>query len=439
MDDAQNNATATLVRAPAGRVAGFAVRAVSGPSTGTVFHSRAGVACRIGSSSEVELRLDDRAVSRTHCELVGGAAGVMLRDLGSKNGVTLDGVAVIEAAVRHGSVIRLGQTELRVELAGLIDRVPPSARDTFGKLRGSSRAMREVFALLERLASSDTTVLLRGETGTGKENAAHALHAESPRRDRPFVVVDCAAISPTMIESELFGHVVGSFTGADRDRAGAFVTAAGGTIFLDEIGELPIDLQPRLLRAVESRTIRPIGSSVEHPIDVRIVAATNRDLAQEVTAGRFRRDLYFRIAVFEVEMPPLRERPEDLPPLIELFLDRLGLAPEDPLRRDLLGAAALAVLQASAWPGNVRELRNHVELCVAQRRVAPVFGAMKDVPHSDEDFRAGLQRVIGHYEQAYLARMLEACGGNVSEAIRRSGIGRATMYQLLNRHPHLRR
>jgi DNA-binding NtrC family response regulator len=347
---------------------------------------------------------------------------------------------VVEATVRHGSLIRLGQTELRIELAGLVDRVPPSTREIFGKLRGSSRAMREVFALLERLASSDTTVLVRGETGTGKENAAQALHAESSRRDRPFVVVDCGAISPTMIESELFGHVAGSFTGADRDRAGAFVTATGGTIFLDEIGELPLDLQPRLLRAVESRTIRPIGSTVERPIDVRIVAATNRDLAEEVTAGRFREDLYFRIAVFEVELPPLRERPEDLQPLIELFLDRLDLAPDDPLRRDLLGAATLAVLQTSAWPGNVRELRNHVELCVAQRRVVPVFGAMKrEAPGGDEDFRGGLQQVIGLYEQAYLTRMLEVCSGNVSEAIRRSGIGRATMYQLLNRHPHLRR
>ena len=247
-----------------------------------------GATCAIGSEPGNDLRIELPTVSRFHCEVRVGADGARLVDLGSLNGTFVDGVQVKEAFLRTGSTIRVGDATLQFELAQGGNRLPLSDRTTFGGLIGRSLATRASFALMERAAASEATVLLEGETGTGKGETAEAIHGQSARKAGPFVVVDCAALPANLLESELFGHEKGAFTGADTRRRGAFEEAARGTIFLDEIGELPLDLQPRLLRALENRQVRPLGTNLHRPIDVRIIAATNRDLRAEVNSGRFR-------------------------------------------------------------------------------------------------------------------------------------------------------
>jgi two-component system response regulator GlrR len=429
------DSTSTLDRIGAGRVAGFVLTVTGGPSAGASFRSTGGT-CRLGSGSEATLQLRDRAVSRVHCEIVGGPNGVTVRDLGSKNGITLDGVPVAEATARHGSLLRLGSSAIRIELAGLVDRLAPSVDESFGTLVGRSLAMRRLFALLDRLADSEASVLILGESGTGKEEAGRSIHRASARRDGPYVVVDCGAIAPALIETELFGHVRGGFTSAESDRDGAFVAAGGGTILFDEIGELPLELQPRLLRALDSRQIRPVGASSYRAVDVRVLAATHRDLAAEVERGRFRQDLYYRLAVSTVVLPPLRERSEDLELLIPTLL--AGLDVDRALADALIAPTSLALIKSAAWPGNVRQLRNYLTRCLAAGQVLSPFDDVGEEPvdpiPGDDDYRGGVRYVVEQYEQAFVARILEACGGNVSEAIRRSGIGRATMYRLINRH-----
>ena len=301
---------------------------------------------------------------------------------------------------------------LRRELAGL-------SADVEG-LVGQSAAMENLRTVLRRVAQMPSTVLLLGESGTGKEVAARALHRMSPRAQRPFVPVNCAAIAAGLIESELFGHVKGAFTGATETRNGLFYYAHGGTLFLDEISELPLALQTRLLRVLEERKLRPVGSEREVPVDVRIIAASNRDLAAEVAAGRFRQDLYFRVAVVEIVIPPLRERAEDIPDLVRHFMQQLtaqlGVPPL------ALSNTLFARLEAYGWPGNVRELRNFIERSLILGGFpVEALGARADV------FAGGTDLPLDEVEKRHILRMLDACGGNKSEAARRLGVSRKTL------------
>jgi DNA-binding NtrC family response regulator len=316
-------------------------------------------------------------------------------------------------------------------------RVGLSERHRFGPLVGHSVAMREVFHVLERCTKSDATVLITGETGTGKEGAAEGIHEESARADGPFVIIDCGSIPPSLLESELFGHERGAFTGAVSARIGAFEQASGGTVFLDEIGELPPDLQPKLLRVLEQKTIRRVGGTDRVDVDVRVVAATRRALEAEVNLGTFRSDLYYRLAVLRAHLPPLRERIEDLPFLVEALLERL--APSDEERERLTSRAFLQRLQAASWPGNVRELRNALERALVFEGDAELaVAAPSDPALVIIDPRLGWaearQLALGDFERRYLAALLAQHEGNVTQAARAAGLDRVYLHRLLRRH-----
>ena len=408
---------------------------IDGPDRGREFTltvPRTGV----GSHPSNAVTLGDRAVSRFHCEILLDGEGVRVRDLGSSNGTLLDGVSIVEAHVSDGGVLALGGSRLRLTRTGERDVVALSDRESFGGLVGRSVAMRSTFLILERAAVCDSTVLLGGETGTGKEAAAEAIHLEGPRSERPFVVVDCGAVPAELIESELFGHERGAFTGAVGARPGAFESADGGTIFLDEIGELPTDLQPKLLRALEQRQVKRVGATRHREVDVRVIAATNRDLREEVNQGRFRPDLYFRLAVIEIRMPPLRELRDDLPQLIEHLLARLG-ALHRPEAAALLSADFVARIARHPWPGNVRELRNHLERCLALGRDAPLpAGAAAGAPArggagEEISLNLPLREARDEFERRYAQALLAQHGDNVSAAARAAGMDRIAFYRLL--------
>jgi transcriptional regulator with GAF, ATPase, and Fis domain len=302
---------------------------------------------------------------------------------------------------------------------------------------GRSVAMRRVFAVLERISPTDTTVLIDGETGTGKELVAEAIHEESQRSGGPFVVFDCSAVSATLIESELFGHVRGSFTGAVGDRPGAFEAADGGTLFLDEIGELPLDLQPKLLRALERREVRRVGSNVARRVDVRIVAATNRNLAREVERGKFREDLYYRLAVIPVSLPPLRERLDDISLLVRHFEEQLRARSGSP---SPLPDEIVAGLAARSWPGNVRELRNAVARALslgsagaAGGPAAPQAAVGEGPVDLNEPLLAGRERVADVYERTYIEAALKQTGGNVSRAAELAQVNRKFIQRAMKR------
>ncbi|MEJ7732458.1 MAG: sigma-54 dependent transcriptional regulator, partial [Polyangiaceae bacterium] len=325
---------------------------------------------------------------------------------------------------------------------------------SFGGLYGSSLPMRRLFGMLDRVARSDSNVLIEGESGTGKELVATEIVQRGTRADRPFVIVDCSAISPSLIGSELFGHLRGAFTGADRERVGAFEASDGGTLFLDEIGELPLDLQPMLLRALESREIRRIGETHPRKVDVRVIAATNRRLDREVNHGRFREDLYFRLSVVTLRVPPLRERLDDVPLLVEVLLegmmkagDKASLANNEPSWRRLFTPEVVADLQRYDWPGNVRELKNYVERAVVLDRAAPTSerahgeswlppepGTAAAPPNLDVAFTAAKEEVVADFERRYLSALLKWAGGNISRAARRAGMDRMYLHRLLQRH-----
>ena len=332
----------------------FRLRGVEGVAAGQVIESTTD-RCTIGTHASCDLVLDDPTVSRFHCEIRIGAGGARIVDLGSRNGTVVDTVRVRDADLRPGQVVRVGRAGLRFEDALATNRVARSERVRLGDLVGASPAMRATYALLERAAAASMTVLLEGETGTGKTLAAYEIHRHGARADGPFVTVDAGAIPATLLESELFGHERGAFTGADALRRGAFEEAAGGTLLLDEVGELPLELQTKLLRFLEHREVRRVGGSRVIPVDVRVVAATHRDLRVAVNEGRFRADLYYRLAVVTIRIPPLRERRDDLPAIVDELLAGIGAtAAEAELVR---GPEALAALTTAAWPGNVREPR----------------------------------------------------------------------------------
>jgi two-component system response regulator GlrR len=385
----------------------------------------------IGQQPSNEVVLDDKQVSRYHCEILLDGGEARVRDLGSRNGTWVDGTRVLESFLRDGAELRLGQTALRVSLGEERVAQVESQKTELGSLVGKSALMRGAFALLEKAAPTDATVLIEGETGTGKEGAAEALHAGSSRRDKPLVVVDCAAIPANLIESELFGHVRGSFTGAAVTRAGAFEEADGGTVLLDEIGELPLALQPKLLRVLERREVKRIGESQMRKLDVRVIAATHRDLRSAVNRHDFRADLYFRLSVVRITLPPLRERPEDIPLLVPILLARLGARPE--VIAELTRPEFVSALVRASWPGNVRELRNFLERCLVFQEPLPL-----DEAHGDRtaavSFAEGRQRAIDDYERRSLLQLMAECQGRVAEVAQKAGLGRAQLYRLLHKH-----
>jgi transcriptional regulator with GAF, ATPase, and Fis domain len=312
-------------------------------------------------------------------------------------------------------------------------------RPSFGEIYGKSAVMRRLYATLERVASSEANVLIEGESGTGKELVATELVRRGPRAKAPFVIVDCGAIAPSLIESELFGHVRGAFTGADRERKGAFEAAHGGTMFLDEIGELPLELQPKLLRALEGGEIRKIGQSDVTRVDVRVIAATNRRLDREVNQGRFREDLFYRLSVVTVRVPPLRERLDDLELLVHAILDELSASAE----RRLFSPSIFAELALYEWPGNVRELRNYVERSVVLQTVEPTTSvresqrppALEQRPLDlDVAFRDAKNQVTEAFERRYLTALIAWADGNVSRAARKGKMDRMNLYRLIQRY-----
>jgi DNA-binding NtrC family response regulator len=312
----------------------------------------------------------------------------------------------------------------------------PSEPTEFGRLFGRSDAMQRLFRVLERVSDTEATVLLSGETGVGKSLVARSLHAHSRRREQPLIVVDCAALPPTLIESELFGHEKGSFTGADQGRDGAFQAAHRGTLFLDEIGELPLDLQPKFLRSIEERVVKRVGATEAQPFDVRLIAASNRDLQAMVKEGSFRSDLYYRLDVVRLRVPPLRERRPDIRPLAEGFIQAAGAehAPE-------LSESEWTAIINAPWPGNVRELRTAVEraLVLGDKSLLVSAGsgaAELERPEIDwtVPFREAKRKVVDAFERAYVSRLVTETEGNLSAAARRAKMDRNYLRTLVSRH-----
>ncbi len=386
----------------------------------------------IGTGEGADLRLSDRTVSREHLTLHLTPAGVELRDEGSKNGTHIGKMRVGRVTVSSDTVLEVGSTTIALALERDPIDLPLSASARFGDALGISAAMRHLFATLEPVAKSSTTVLLEGESGVGKEVLARALHARSDRAKGPFVVVDCGAIPPTLIESELFGHEKGAFTGATEERRGLFEDASGGTLFLDEVGELPLDLQPKLLRALEQREVRPVGGRTRK-VDVRVVAATNRRLAEAVRSKEFRQDLFYRLAVVRVTVPPLRDRPEDIEPLATAFLRAHKGDPTATLSPDLV-----ALLVHHTWPGNVRELRNVIE----RYAVVGAAGLLDDTDRASPESGEALSRlpyhearkvVVERFERDYIPRILARAGGVVARAADQAELARPSLYRMMDR------
>jgi DNA-binding NtrC family response regulator len=358
--------TATLARLPRTvRSAQLQLVALSGPDRGRHF-ALSGGDFVVGTSPDAAIVLTDPAVSRRHLALHVHHGQVEVRDLGSRNGSYCGCVQFREISLAGGEVLRIGGSELKLVATPQRPEALPSERESFGALRGRSLPMRELYSLLERAAPSDATVLIEGETGAGKELCAEAIHRHSRRADGPFVVCDLGAATTGLFDSELFGHLRGAFTGASHDRAGIFERAHGGTLFLDEVGDLPAALQSRLLRALDCGQVRRLGDDQVRRVDVRVIAASHRDLAAEVRAGRFRAELWRRLDVIRVRVPPLRERREDLPMLVTTLLATTGAR---------ISTDALAYLAQHDWPGNVRELKNTLDRALAQLRPGEVLTA----------------------------------------------------------------
>ncbi|MBK8264885.1 MAG: sigma 54-dependent Fis family transcriptional regulator [Nannocystis sp.] len=434
------------------------LRVTDGPDRGVQIQS-ARPRITVGRSPVNDLVLTDTSVSGIHIELHLDERGVLLRDLGSTNGTIVAGLRVREIWIEPGLTVQIGKSAITLLSADEVS-VPLSKRGHFGALTGDSPAMREIFALLEKIAPTDMSVLVHGETGTGKELVARALHDESARAPGPFVVLDCGSLPRELAEAAILGHKRGAFTGAVADRPGAFEEASGGTLFLDEIGELPLELQPKLLRVLDRREVQRIGEAAVRKVDVRVVAATHRDLRTMVSQGDFREDLYFRLSVMTVELPPLRDRGDDVVLIAERMLadfQRLhGAAPR-------LGAEARRVLLAERWPGNVRELKNTIEraaylasggliepsdLHTGRRQPpppppvvpaqaaqgGPTGGALALPPELvTQPFKEAKQAVIDAFERAYFARLLARCDNNLSHAAAEAGITRYYLRELLKR------
>ena len=436
--ETQEHVTVAIASAPAPpeKLTPFVAVVADGPDAGNRYVLDASLPDRvlIGKSPACFIRLTDAAVSRRHAALDLSARHVCVQDLHSTNGTLINGVAVERARLDGGEFIRMGRTVLHLQRLDPITNETMGARATFGGVVGASESMRRLYPLLEQLAVSQVNTLIEGETGTGKEVVAEAIHNMGPRRSGPFVVFDCVGTPATLIESALFGHERGAFTGADAVHVGAFERAHGGTLLLDEIGDLPLALQPKLLRVIERKQVQRVGGKNVRTVDVRVLAATRRDLDREIQEGRFRDDLFYRLCVARVELPPLRRRPGDVRLLTEHFWELHRGAwppPQDVVER----------FEAYAWPGNVRELANAVRRAIALAGLGQdqwavgaqmgradagsdpsEFGVLELLLADDLPYVQTRDRLLRKFERLYVARAL-ARHGTIGEAAEASGLG----------------
>ena len=408
-----------------------------------------------GRSKVNDITLNDQSISGTHFEIRALEEGFLLRDLGSTNGTRLGGCRIKEIWLEPDVSFRAGTTTMKVKSTKEVVEIPLSDQEHFQGVIGRSVAMREVFAMLEKVAPSELTCLIEGETGTGKERIARAIHDASRRKKKPYVVLDCSSIPKDLMESYVFGHEKGAFTGAISQREGAFEQANGGTLFLDEIGELDISLQPKLLRVLENQEFKRVGGSKVIRSDCRVIAATNRDLRSMVDDGTFREDLYFRLSIIRIYLPSLAERGEDIPLLVEHFLDELASRrPDRPKMR--LTAPALEQLMRHPWPGNVRELRNVIlragnlstGAAIDQADLFlndAVFGAESSSPGSStphdrividiaKEFKEAKAELVERFEEQYLGELMQEHEGNISQASRSAGLTRYHLRELLKKY-----
>jgi transcriptional regulator with GAF, ATPase, and Fis domain len=428
-------------RATAIQVRGFSLELVSGAGAGrTVRGDKRSVL--FGTHASADVQLADPHVSRLHARLDVEDADYVLRDLGSTNGTRVAGTQIRQACLHDGAILELGATRIRFRILDEPFEIPLAEADRFEGLIGRSVAMREMFAVCARVAPTGAPVILEGETGTGKELVARAIHRRSRRGEQPLVVLDCSAIPPALVESELFGHERGAFTGAIAMRPGVFERGDGGTVFLDELGELPLEVQPKLLRCLESGELRRVGGEQPIKVDLRIIAATHRDLPRMVAEGRFRADLYYRLAVIRVAVPALRDRRDDIPLLAAHFAeDALGHRGRPPLPAEAL-EALFGELTRHDWPGNVRELRNLVERAAILADPKLLHAGVLDVAAGELSrsieqavhTQGTLRAARTEREREYLTDLLRATGGDLDDAARIAGVHRKSLERLLRRH-----
>jgi transcriptional regulator with GAF, ATPase, and Fis domain len=411
---------------------GAVVRVVGAVAKPLEFRLTAGV-CRVGSGSDNDIVVQDRTVSRRHADLTLTQEGVLLRDLESRNGTHYLGHRVGTIVLGLGARVTVGGVTLAIDpdTEGLLDELHYEGTSYHGVLGASSR-MRKLFALLQRLESSVATVLIEGESGAGKEVVANAIHEASPVSTGKLVALNCGAIARELVASELFGHKRGAFTGAVETRKGAFELADHGTLFLDEIGELPLDVQPSLLRALDASEIKPVGGDETRQVKVRVIAATNRDLAAEVAAGRFRQDLFYRLAVVRIAVPPLRGRPEDIELLARHFATSAGLTTLPP--------AIVEELESRAWPGNARELRNALQSYAALGVLPPPGTALAAEAQLEteidptEPYTEQKDRFVEQFTRAYLKSLLRYANGNQAAAARIGKLDRTYLGRLMAKY-----
>ncbi|MDX2019777.1 MAG: sigma 54-interacting transcriptional regulator [Deltaproteobacteria bacterium] len=412
------------------------VLVVDGPDSKKTFDLPKSQKLSIGSAPDNDIVLGDRTVSRYHVEIERTPLGIRVRDLGSSNGTQLQSLWINDVIVPPGTCIQVGATTLRLEDADAASHTVLDSAIEIPTIVGKSQAIAEVRGAIARLAKAHTSVLIGGETGTGKELVARAIHEHSDRAKQPFVVVDCGSLPATLIASELFGHERGAFTSADKLHIGAFERAQAGTIFLDEVGELPPQVQAALLGVLERREFRRLGGEKQLQMSARVLAATNRDLRAEVNKGTFRADLYYRLSITKITLPPLRERPEDIEDLVAFFIDELA----GQSGHELFSAEALATLRRQNWSGNIRELRNVVEaaLAMGQLQIEGEPSRKNAGPHDEPDalppYRHARAEALTSFELQYLTRLMEEAGRNASEAARRARMDRPYLLSLLKRH-----
>lgn len=432
---------------------------VDGPEKGQEFDLNK-TKTYVGRSSVNDITVKDNSISSTHFELRAEEEGYLLRDVGSTNGTMLGGCRIKEVYLEPSATFRAGNSTFKLKPSDEVMEIPLSPDEHFQGVIGRSVAMREVFATLEKVAPSELTSLIHGETGTGKERVARAIHDASRRKNKPYVVLDCSAIPKDLMESYVFGHEKGAFTGATSQHKGAFEQANGGTLFMDEIGELDISLQPKLLRVLENREFKRVGGTSTIRSDVRVIAATNRDLREMVNEGSFREDLYFRLSVISLLLPPLKDRTDDIPLLVEAFLDLVAERRPD-RQRMRLTADAMEMLMSYSWPGNVRELKNVIERSASlssgtaiERSDLHLGGGMLtsstvsqaplgeiDDPDStriDVDltipYKEAKSEILDQFEFDYLERLMDEFEGNISQASKHAGLTRYHLRELLKKH-----